>query len=163
MIAIFAGTFDPFTAGHRDIAEQALATFGNVIIAVAVDTGKSAASLTDRISIAKLATADLSGVTVEGFEGLLTDYAESKGDCVLVRGIRSARDLEYERELTAVYRSLGNTQSVFFIPHADREHISSSVVRTLAALGADLKNYTVVGTTELIARSYGIKHGKGEL
>ncbi|MDE6965423.1 MAG: adenylyltransferase/cytidyltransferase family protein, partial [Clostridiales bacterium] len=103
MKAIFAGTFDPFTAGHRDIAQRAAGVFGNVTVAVASDTGKTAQPLDVRLKIATESIADISGATAEAFSGLLSDYLSAKGDCVIVRGVRNARDADYERDLVRVY------------------------------------------------------------
>ncbi len=157
MKAIFAGTFDPFTSGHRNIVEQALEVFGAVTVAVANDVGdKSAADIALRVNIAKLAVADFSNVTVERFDGLLTDYVGKTGG-VIIRGVRTSADLEYERAHARIYYSLGRVRSVFFIPAAEYEHVSSTVVRQLARLKADLNGYVARGTEKIIADHYGIK------
>lgn len=155
MKAIFAGTFDPFTLGHRRTVERAKKLFGEVVIAVAADTGKNTAPFDKRIAIAKAATADLIGVSVEGFGGLLTEYVKKKGECVLVRGVRNAIDLEYERELTRAYMSLGGVDAVFLISNADVEHISSTVVRSIAAFGGAIDGYVVKDTEDIIKGVYG--------
>ena len=146
MKAIFAGTFDPFTAGHRDITERALAVFGDVTVAVASDTGKTARPLDVRLNIAETATADLNGVTVETFSGLLSDYLAKLGDCVIVRGVRNSRD-----------RSLCGKDAVFFATSAEFEHVSSTTVRQLAELGGALDGYVVPCTVQAIIKHYGKK------
>ena len=156
MKAIFAGTFDPFTLGHKNIVERALDVFGSVTVAVAVEKGKSTVPITQRTEIAKQATADLQGVTVESFDGLLTDYVKSICEpCVLVRGVRSTKDLEYERDLTRVYIQLCGVQTVFIMPDAEYEHISSTTVRALAALGGELDGFVEPRTKQSITRIYG--------
>lgn len=157
MKAIFAGTFDPFTLGHRDIVQRAASIFGEVIVAVAEMTGKNCVPTEKRVEIARLATADMPGVTVEPFYGLLTDYAAQKGDHVIVRGIRSCADFEYERDLTRVYASLGDGKCVCVIASPEVEHVSSTVVRSLAAAGASLDGYAFGNTKEIISEVYG-KH-----
>ena len=159
MKAIFAGTFDPFTAGHRDITKRALAVFGDVTVAVASDTGKTARPLDVRLNIAETATADLNGVTVETFSGLLSDYLAKLGDCVIVRGVRNSRDAEYERDLVRVYRSLCGKDAVFFATSAEFEHVSSTTVRQLAELGGALDGYVVPCTVQAIIKHYGKKAG----
>ena len=157
MKAIFAGTFDPFTIGHRDIVERAARLFDGVIVAVAVDTGKPAAPLKVRTEIAKSAVKDLSNVTVESFCGLLTDFAKEKGYCVLIRGVRNCADLDYERDLTNVYKSMSGIESLIIISSPELSHVSSSVVRTAAALGGDISKFVVKGTVQKIAEIYGKK------
>ncbi|MDE6293353.1 MAG: pantetheine-phosphate adenylyltransferase, partial [Clostridiales bacterium] len=155
MKAIFAGTFDPFTLGHKNIVERAVKLFDEVIIAVAEDTGKVPAPLKVRTEIAKAAVSDMVGVTVESFSGLLTDYVKAKGDCTLVRGMRNSVDLEYERDITNVYKSLCGVESVFLITDGRLSHVSSTVVRTVASLGGDISSYVVPRTLNLINEIYG--------
>lgn len=157
MKAIFAGTFDPFTLGHMNIVERAARLFDDVIIAVADDTGKNTAPLSVRTQIAKSAVADMSNVAVESFCGLISDYVAKKGDCVLVRGVRNGNDLEYERDLTAVYKSLCGVESIILITDAAYGHVSSTVVRTVAALGGDIDGYVVPSTAKQITQIYGKK------
>lgn len=155
MKAIYAGTFDPFTMGHFDIAERALKVFGNVTVAVAADTGKQTLPLDRRVCIADIAVSGLKGVDAEPFYGLLSDYVRSKGDCVLIRGLRNAGDLEYELCNTRIYRSQCGVESVCIISDCLYEHISSTAVRQLASLGADLKGFVVSGTESIISELYG--------
>ena len=154
MKAIFAGTFDPFTAGHRDITERALGVFGEVTVAVARETAKSCIDASERERLAKLAVSDLSGVTVTVFDGLLSDFLTANGDCVLVRGVRDCRDFEYERELAAVYRSLCGKDTVVLMTAAEFCHVSSSVVRELARLGGSLDGYVVPQSQRYIEQLY---------
>ena len=155
MKAIFAGTFDPFTAGHRDIAQRAAGVFGNVTVAVASDTGKTAQPLDVRLKIATESIADINCATAEAFSGLLSDYLSAKGDCVIVRGVRNARDADYERDLVRVYKSLCGKDAVLFITSADFEHVSSTVVRQLAALGGSLDGYVASSAASTVALYYG--------
>lgn len=157
MKAIFAGTFDPFTTGHRNIAERAAAVFGNVTVAVASDTGKRTAPLGKRVKIAGAATASIAGAEVVPFDGLLSDFCKKNAPCVLVRGVRSAIDLDYETAHTRVYNSLCGVQSVLFITDAEYAHVSSTVVRELASLGTPLDGYAVEGSQQIIAEIYGAK------
>lgn len=154
MKAIFAGTFDPFTVGHLDIAKRAAAVFDSVVIAVARQTDKRSSDAEKRAEIAALAVKELSNVTVEIFDGLLTEYAKGKGDFVFVRGIRSTIDCEYERELDGVYKSLGKTDGVVFFAKPEYAHISSSAVRSLAMLNAPLKGYVAECTENAIRELY---------
>ena len=157
MKAIFAGTFDPFTIGHRDIVGRAAGLFDTVTVAVAEDTGKSTASLDVRTEIAKTAVNDLKNVTVVGFSGLLTDFAKKQGSALLIRGVRNAADLDYERDLTNVYKSMSGIESLIIISSPELAHVSSSVVRTIAALGGDISQFVVKSTVQKITEIYGKK------
>ena len=119
MKAIFAGAFDPFTLGHKDIAERAAGIFGEVIVAVAADTDKNAMPLDLRLKIAVQAVRGVPGVKVVPFEGLLSDFLTSQGECVLVRGIRNSRDAEYERDHARIYKSLCGKEVVCLITAAE--------------------------------------------
>ena len=157
MKAIFAGTFDPFTIGHRNIVERAARLFDSVTVAVAADTGKNAAPLDVRTAIAESAVSDITNVKVVSFCGLLSDYVKACGNSVLIRGVRSSVDLEYEREITRVYKSLCGVESLFLITAAEYEHVSSTVVRSIAALGGDISGYVVPCTNRQITEIYGKK------
>lgn len=152
--AIYAGTFDPFTSGHRDIAERALGIFGRLTVAVAADTGKNAAPLADRVRIAELSLDGLDGIDVVPFGGLLTEFMTENGKTVLVRGLRNAADFEYERGLCRIYKSLADVECVFLEAAAKYEHVSSTAVRQLVALGAPLGGYVEDGAAEAVKRSY---------
>ena len=157
MRAVFAGTFDPFTAGHADIVKRSAACFSEVVVAVADDCAKPAAPVAVRAEIAERAVERLclDGVKVMPFCGLLTDFIDEIGGGVIVRGVRSARDFDYESELLGVYRSLNDTDAIVFVTKAELAHVSSTVVRQLAALGAPLDGYVVGGTEEYIRAVYG--------
>lgn len=155
MKAIFAGTFDPFTIGHKNIVERAVGIFGNVIVAVAHNTGKNAAPLDVRVDIVKNSICEISGAIAVPFDGLLTDFAAAQGECVLIRGIRSSRDWEYECDHSFVYKSLGDIETVCLISDAKYGHISSSVVREIASLGGNIDGYVVPSVRDVVAEHYG--------
>ncbi len=155
MRAIFAGAFDPFTAGHVNIIKRAAALFDSVTVAVADDTGKNTAPVYVRVDIAKRSTAGIDNATVSAFHGLLSDFVKCFDEpVVLVRGIRNGRDAEYERDLSRVYKSLCGVDTVFLQADADSEHISSTVVRELAKLRAPLDGYVANGAIETVTEIY---------
>ncbi len=162
MKAIFAGTFDPFTLGHKDITERAAHVFGDVVVAVAEDTGKNSMPLDIRLKIAEQAIRGIKGASVTPFKGLLSEFAKGQGECVLVRGIRNSRDMEYEREHARIYRSLCGAGSMCFMTAAAYEHVSSTAVRELAALGGELSGYVAPNTEDIIKKTYAVRN-KGEL
>lgn len=155
MKAIIVGTFDPFTIGHRDIAERTLKIFGNVTVAVAEDTGKAPAPIETRLEIARRSMRDLDGAVVESYSGLTSEYLKSMDErVVLVRGIRNSRDMEYERDHARIYKSLCGAEVVCLLTAAEYQHISSTVVRQLARLHSPLDEYVVESAKELISKVY---------
>ncbi len=138
---VFAGTFDPFTVGHLEIAEKAALLFNKVVIAVACK-GKSGVSAEKRAEIVKLSVSGIKNVSVEIFDGFLTDFMKKNGYDVLVRGIRNAVDLDYEKNLKAVYEDMYPEISiVYLVSSPEKEHVSSSIVREILALNGDAGAY----------------------
>ena len=162
MRAIFAGTFDPFTVGHKDIALRAVRLFDSVTVAVALETGKRAVSVDKRIEIVCNSLIGAPNIEVEGFFGLLADYVKAKEKseinnqkCVLVRGVRGTRDMEYERDLARIYREQCGADTVFLYARAEHEHISSTVVRELARLNAPIDGYVDENAIKQVYAIYG--------
>ncbi len=155
--AIFAGTFDPFTVGHYDIALRASKLFDEVIIAVAGNgtEKRCVASPGKRIEIAKASVCGLSNVKVEVFDGLLTDFAKKRGAKYLVRGVRNSVDYEYERGLFAVYKSLDeDIEAVYFITDDKVNAVSSTLVREILALNGNADKYICNEARKLVSESY---------
>jgi len=138
---IYPGTFDPMTNGHIDIVERAAAMFDEVIIAIAVSPSKKTMfTLTERVHFAEEVTHHLSNVTVEGFSGLLVDFAQQVKANILIRGLRTTMDFEYEFGLTTMYRKLmPNLESVFLTPADEFAFLSSTIVREVAIHGGDVQ------------------------
>ena len=142
-IALFPGTFDPLTLGHHDLVTRAARLFDEVVIAVALSPGKRPLfELDERIALAQEVCRELPNVRVEGFSGLLIDYARHCGASILVRGIRSMTDFDYESQLAAMYRRLMPELEIVFLPPAEQHaFISSTLVREIAALGGDITKF----------------------
>ncbi len=157
MKAIISGTFDPFTLGHRDLVVRALAIYGSATVAVARQTGKNAADTATRIEIAKKSLGGLENVSVVEFDGLLSDYVQSVGDCVIIRGLRGTRDFEYERDLDRAYKKLCGVETVYLLSPAELEHVTSTAVRTLAGLNAPIDGYVAAEAIGAIEKFYGNK------
>lgn len=136
MKAIYPGTFDPFTLGHLDIAARAAKIFEKVYVAVAADTGKTAASLSVRKKLAELSLQGIKNIEIIEYRGITTDLATVLGCGVIVRGIRNILDAEYEKNLAAVYKSLVDIEVITLFCQ-NTAHISSSTVRELIKSGAD--------------------------
>ncbi len=142
-LALFPGTFDPFTLGHLDVLRRALSIFDRVEITVAVNEDKKPLmSVEDRCELILASVSDLENVTVTAFEGLLVDHARATGAIALVRGLRQVGDLEYERRMAFANREMYNRlETVFFMPKEEYALISGSLVREIHSWGGDVGRF----------------------
>ncbi|MDD5028267.1 MAG: pantetheine-phosphate adenylyltransferase [Rhodoferax sp.] len=140
LTAVYAGTFDPITLGHEDIVRRSVRLFGRVIVAVAVGHHKKALfSIDQRLSMARHALCDCPGVEVAAFDGLLRDFVLTQQAQVVVRGVRSVTDFDYERQLAGMNRSLmPGVETLFLLPDDRYQYVSSTLVREIATLGGDV-------------------------
>lgn len=142
-IALFAGSFDPFTRGHEVVVEMALRLFDEVVIGVGENISKkSLLSVEQRCRLIADTYKDESRVRVASYNTLTGDFAREVGATVLVRGVRNALDFEFERTIEATNRQLFPELTTVLMPTpAEYMHISSSMVRELLAFGRDVKAY----------------------
>lgn len=141
--AIYPGTFDPVTNGHTDLIERASLLFSEVIIGVASNPNKKPCfDLEKRVEMVQLVTQHLPNVTVVGFTGLLVDFAKQHNALVLIRGVRTASDFEYEFQLAKMNRSLSsNLESIFFTPSEENSFISSTIVKEVTLHHGDVSKF----------------------
>ena len=139
-IAVYSGTFDPITLGHIDVVRRASSLFDQIIIAVAVAHHKKTLfSLPDRVSLAQSATKKVANVTVLPFNGLIMDFCVAQNACAVVRGIRNLTDFDYEAQMAAMNRKLRpEVETVFLLPDAPLQCISSTLVREISKPGGDV-------------------------
>jgi len=139
-IAVYPGTFDPITNGHTDLIERAARRFSRVIVAVHENSGKQPAlDLKERIALARSVLDGHDNVVVEGFNGLLVEFARSREAGVILRGLRAVSDFEYEFQLASMNRHLApEIETLFMTPDEHYAYVSSSLVREIAALGGDV-------------------------
>ncbi len=156
-VAIYPGTFDPLTNGHVSLVRRALKIFGTVIVGVAAETGKKTLfSLDERVSLAGEVFADEPGVMVEGFDGLLVDYAQSRGADVIVRGLRAVSDFEYEFQLALMNRRLKReVETIFIMTDYKWLYISSTIIKEAARLGGDIRGLVPDMTLKRLAEKFG--------
>lgn len=140
-VAIYPGTFDPLTNGHANIVRRGLHMFDKVIVAVAADTGKSPLfSLEERVSMAETVFAREPDIIVEPFAGLLVDYVARRKVRTILRGLRAVSDFEYEFQTSLLNRKLRpDIETLFLISDYRWLYISSTVVKTVASLGGEVK------------------------
>lgn len=141
--AIYAGTFDPITLGHLDLIGRAAAIFPRLILAVARQPPKRTMfSPEQRAAIAAEAVRELRNVEVKLFDGLLVEFARSKGVRVLVRGLRAFSDFEFEFQMALTNRKLApDIETLFLMPSEEYSYVSSSTVRQIAELGGDVRRF----------------------
>ncbi len=139
-IAVYPGTFDPITNGHTDLIARAARRFDQVIVAIHENsTKKPALDWQERIGLASLVLEGHDNVTVEGFNGLLVEFARTRGAGVILRGLRAVSDFEYEFQLASMNRQLApEIETLFMTPDEHYAYVSSSLVREIAALGGDV-------------------------
>jgi pantetheine-phosphate adenylyltransferase len=141
-IAVYPGTFDPFTAAHLDIVKRALLIFDEVIIAVAPSQKKSPLfTLEERLTMIKKSVESLKTVKVEAFNGLLVEYAKEKKGVAIVRGLRAVSDFEYELQMAHMNRRLcTEVETVFLMPSEEYSFLTSTMVKEVASFGGPVKN-----------------------
>lgn len=142
-IAVYPGTFDPITNGHADLVARAAPLFDKVIVAVADSSSKGPHfSVGERVTLARMALADLPNVEVAGFDCLLSTYVEQVGAGVILRGLRAVSDFEYEFQLASMNRHLiPLAETLFLTPAEQYSFISSSLVREIGRLGGDISGF----------------------
>lgn len=141
-VAFFAGSFDPFTIGHASIVERALKIFDIVVIGVGVNSLKTSAVEAERraLSIVRLYEQN-PRVRISTYTGLTVDAAHEAGATCLLRGVRSVKDFEYERDLADINRQLSGLETVLLYSLPEYSAVSSSLVRELQAFGKDVSRY----------------------
>lgn len=137
--ALYPGTFDPISNGHIDIIKRAKKLFDKIIISVAISDSKQPMfSIEKRVQMAKLATCNIAGVSVEPFSNLLVDFARQKDVFIIIRGLRAVSDFEYELQMGYANTSLEQKiETVHLMPSLHNAFISSSVIRSILKHGGD--------------------------
>ncbi len=145
-IAVVPGSYDPVTLGHLDVIGRAASLFDELHVLVVHNPDKSALMpIAKRVSLIQESIAEArmpDNIVVAGWSvGLLVDYCTDVGASVLVKGIRSQVDVSYETPMAIVNRHLADVETVFMLPNPENAHVSSSLVRQVAALGGDVAPY----------------------
>lgn len=155
-LALYPGSFDPFTLGHLDITERALRLFDRVVILVAADGKAAWLPLEVRLKLVKAATAGRDRCLVEAFSGLLVDEVRRRGATAVVRGIRSSGDYEHEWSLANVNARLEPAcETVCLLSRPDLAAVSSSLVREVARHGGALDALVPVQVAAILDREAG--------
>lgn len=137
--ALFPGTFNPFTVGHKSVVDRGLALFDRIIIAVGINAAKSDNSdIEERLEAIRRVYAANDRVSVISYSGLTVDACREYGADFILRGVRSVRDFEYERDLADGNRNISGIETVLLYAEPELSWISSSIVRDLARHGSDI-------------------------
>ena len=149
---IYPGTFDPITNGHLDLITRAASLFDEVIVGVASSSSKHPMfDLDERVALIVEITQTLDNVRVVGFSGLLADFARQQQARVLIRGLRTVSDFEYEFQLSNMNRHLmPELETVFLTPAPENSFISSSLVKDVVRHGGDISQFVPAAVVRAI-------------
>ena len=150
--AVYPGTFDPITNGHVDIVTRASKLFDKTLFAVASTRKSTLFTVDERVALAKGVLSGLDNVEVVAFGGLITDFAYAQDAKLIIRGIRSIADFDYEFQMMGMNRQLKpEIETVFLTPSENLSYITSTLVREIASFKGDVSNF--VDSTVLAALS----------
>jgi pantetheine-phosphate adenylyltransferase len=135
-VALFPGTFDPFTLGHLSLVERGLQLVDEIIIAIGINSDKKTYfPLEQRMEMIKRLFESNPKIKVQSYNGLTVDYAKEAGARFILRGIRSVNDFEYEKNIADINREIAGVETFVLFTEPEYTHISSSVVRELLTYG----------------------------
>lgn len=146
-IAIFPGSFDPFTVGHESIVRRAVSLFDRIIVAVGVHSGKQPLmSIALRVEMINEVFRNEEKVTCESFEGLTVDFCRKVNANYMLRGIRTAADFEYERAIAQINKKmLPDVESVFLLTSPEHTPVNSTIIRDIIRNGGDASQFLPEG------------------
>jgi pantetheine-phosphate adenylyltransferase len=134
---LYPGTFNPIHNGHADLVERAAALFDNVVLGIATSPHKIV-----RVELAQEVLSHIQNVEVVGFNTLTVDFANEIGASVILKGIRTVTDFDYEFQMLNMNRALQpGIETIFLAPSEENSYISSSLVRQIAGYGGDIKQF----------------------
>ena len=153
-IAVYPGTFDPFTRGHEDLVRRGSSIFEELVVGVADSPNKKPIfTLDERIQIAHEVLGHYSNVRIEGFSGLLKDFVRKNNARVILRGLRAVSDFEYEFQMAGMNRYLvPDVETLFLTPSDQYQFISGTFVREIALLGGDVSKFDFPSVEEWLKK-----------
>jgi len=157
-IAIYPGSFDPVTNGHVDIAERGLKLFDKIIVAILHNPVKDFLfTVEERVEMLESSFKDYPDITVETFDGLLVEYADSRQSIAILRGMRAVSDFEYEFQLALMNRRLKKEiQTVFLMTGLRWIFTSSSIIKEAARFGGDITGMVPPVVNKKLKEKFGI-------
>jgi pantetheine-phosphate adenylyltransferase len=154
--AVYPGSFDPITNGHLDIIKRAAKIYDHVVVGVLDNLNKKPLFTADeRASMIMKVTADIDNVSVDVFSGLLVDFVKMKNADVVVKGLRTVADFEYEFQMALLNKALdAECETMFMMTDTKYSYISSSMVKEVAKLKGDLAGFVPSGIVDLVTNKY---------
>jgi len=140
LTVVYPGTFDPFTLGHQDVARRGAEIFDGLIVAVGSNPAKAPLfSVEERVDMARSELADIGNIQVHAFDGLLVDYVRRIGSRVVLRGLRTLSDFEYEFQMALTNRTLAkDIETLFLMPSIQYTALNAQLIREIASMGGPL-------------------------
>lgn len=154
--AVYPGSFDPMTLGHLDVVKRAIAIFDEVIVAVADNPAKKALMTKDeRVDVIKKVVRNLSRVEVDTFDGLVVDYVKRRKASIILRGIRTASDFDFEYKMALTNRSFSkDVETVFMMTNEEYSFTSSTFIKEAASLGGDVSKLVPREVNEFLKKKF---------
>lgn len=153
---IYPGSFDPITKGHLDVLARAAQLFDELVVAVARDNQKASLfSMDERVAMLEDTAREngLTNVRVTPFDGLLVEFARSQNACAVIRGLRAVSDFEFEFQMALMNRKLDpKVETIFLTPREELTYISSRIVKEIARLGGDVRQFVPPGVALALKR-----------
>lgn len=155
-VAVYAGSFDPITNGHRDLIQRSLRFVDRLVVALAVNVNKQPLfTVEERIEFIRLSVEDDPRIEVRFFEGLLVDFMQEVGATLSIRGIRTVSDFEYEYQMAMMNRHLADAiETVFMVPSIETTYVSSSLVRQVARFRGDVRGLVHPRVADALAHKF---------
>ncbi|MCD8139734.1 MAG: pantetheine-phosphate adenylyltransferase [Planctomycetaceae bacterium] len=152
-IAVLPGSYDPITYGHLDIIERGAALYDELVVAVSENPAKEPLlPLEERLELIRQLTAGYGNIRAELFTGMTVEFAKRIGAQVILRGIRTFADFEYEFQLALANKRIGEVETIFVMSSAERSFIRSSLIKEAMALGGDVSAFVPEPVIEALTR-----------
>lgn len=154
--AVYPGTFNPITNGHTDLVERASVLFDHIVVAIGTNRQKNVAlTVEQRVELAQQVLSHLDNVEVCAFDSLLIEYVKQRGANIILRGLRTVADFEYEFQLVGMNRMLEPAiETVFLAPAEHLSYISSTLVREIASYGGDISKFVHPVVAKAMSKAY---------
>jgi pantetheine-phosphate adenylyltransferase len=155
-VAIYPGSFDPITNGHLDVIQRGAKVFSHLVVAVADSPAKETLfKKSERVTMIQEVTQDIPNIEVEGFDSLIVDFVKKKNAKVIMRGIRTVSDFEYEYQMALTNRTFASEiETVFIMTHEEFSFVSSRIIKEASALGGDVSSFVPKQVEKWLQRKF---------